>query len=72
MHFNKGYPNNVRDAMKNVLEVPYESLNDRYMGLPTELGRNKNSTFKYLKNMVWNKIQGWIEHILSAGGRCAR
>lgn len=52
--------------MKNVLEVPSESLNDRYLGLPTNVGRNKNGMFKYLKDMVWNKIQGWVEQILSA------
>jgi hypothetical protein len=49
--------------------VENESLNERYLGLPTNVGRTTNRAFKYLKDKVWNTIQGWIEQILSTGGR---
>ena len=29
----------------------------------------KNGAFKYLKNQVWNKVQGWMKQCLSAGGK---
>jgi hypothetical protein len=40
--FRKGCPKVVRGNIKAILEVPNESLNDRYLGLPTEVGRSKN------------------------------
>ena len=46
-----------------------ESLNEKYLGLPTEVGRSTNGAFQYLKDRVWNKVQGWIEQTLSAGGK---
>jgi hypothetical protein len=49
--------------------VENESLNEKYLGLPTEVGRTSNGAFKYLKDRVWNKIQGWIEQTLSTGGK---
>jgi hypothetical protein len=49
--------------------VENEPLNERYLGLPTDVGRTTNGAFKYLKDRVWNKVQGWIEQTLSAGGK---
>jgi hypothetical protein len=49
--------------------VENESLNEKYLRLPTEVGRTSNGAFKYLKDRVWNKIQGWIEQTISAGGK---
>jgi hypothetical protein len=49
--------------------VENESLSAKYLGLPTEVERTTNGAFKYLKDKVWNKIQGCIEQTLSAGGK---
>ena len=46
-----------------------ESLNEKYLGLPTEVGRATNGAFQYIKDRVWNKVKGWIEQTLSAGGK---
>ena len=69
IHFSKGCPNTIRESIKVILDVPNESLNERYLGMPSDVGRSKNGTFKYLKDRVWNRIQGWMEQILSAGGK---
>lgn len=50
------------------LHVQNESMNEKYLGMPG-VGRSKNGTFKYLKDRVWNKIQGWLEKLLSMGGK---
>nr|XP_051221174.1 uncharacterized protein LOC127339353 [Lolium perenne] len=67
--FTKGCPQAVREVVKNVLLVANESLNERYLGMPTDVGSSINGTFKFLRERVWNKIKGWIEKILSAGGK---
>jgi hypothetical protein len=46
-----------------------ETLNDKYLGMPSDVGRSKSGAFKYLKDMVLKKIVGWMEQLLSVGGR---
>ena len=67
--FSKRCKQTIRDNIKSITQVENESLNEKYLGLPNEVGRSTNGAFKYLKDKVWNKIQGWIEQILSAGGK---
>lgn len=69
IHFSKGCPNTVHESMKAILNVPNETLNERYLGMPSDVGRSTSGTFKYLKDRVWTRIQGWMEHILSTGGK---
>ena len=54
--------------MRLITKVENESLNEKYLGLPTDVGRMSNGAFKYLKDRVWNKVQGWLEKALSEGG----
>jgi len=28
----------------------------KYLGVPSMIGRSKNSTFKFIKDRIWNKI----------------
>ena len=67
--FTKGCPQALRVMMKNILEVNNEALNDRYLGMPTDVGSSRYGTFKFLKDRVWSKVKGWMEKILSAGGK---
>ena len=55
--------------MRNNLQVQNESLSDRYLGMPTDVGHSKNGTFKYLRDRVWEKVRGWMEKLLSATGK---
>lgn len=38
--------------MKNTLNVQAESLTEKYLGMPTDVGRSVNGTFKFLKDSV--------------------
>ena len=42
---------------------------EKYLGLPSLVGKNKKSSFNYIKERVWRKLQGWEEKLLSQAGR---
>ena len=42
---------------------------ERYLGLPSLVGKNKKASFNYIKEIVWRKIQWWKEKLLSQAGR---
>lgn len=66
IHFAKGCSADLRSEIKAVLGVQNEALSDKYLGMPTNVG-TVNGAFKYLKDRVWQKVQGWMEQCLSAG-----
>ena len=42
---------------------------ESYLGLPTLIGRAKYSTFSYLKDKIWKKLQGWKGMLLSRASK---
>ena len=38
---------------------------DKYLGLPSFVGRQKKACFNQIKEKIWNKMQGWKERLLS-------
>jgi hypothetical protein len=38
--------------------------------MPTDVARWTNEVFKYTKDRNWKNVQGWIELMLSMGGKC--
>ena len=69
IHFAKGCSGSLRAEIKNILEVNNEALSDKYLGMPTDVGSSRNGAFKYLKDRVWKRVQGWMEQTLSSGGK---
>ena len=67
--FSRGCPRGMRESIKTTLDVQNESLSDRYLGMPTDVGHSKNGTFRYLRDRAWENIRGWMEKILSAAGK---
>jgi hypothetical protein len=41
IYFTKGCPQAVRDSVKGVLDVNNEALNERYLGMPTDVGTSR-------------------------------
>ena len=46
-----------------------EALNDKYLGLPANVGLDKTDCFQFLIERIVKKISGWKEKLLSAGGK---
>ena len=42
---------------------------ERYLGLPSFVGKGKKASFNYIKEKVWRKLQGWEGKLLSQAGR---
>jgi hypothetical protein len=49
--------------------VQNESLNEKHLGMPSDVGRSVNGAFNYLRDRVWKHVQGWLESLLSCGGK---
>jgi hypothetical protein len=69
LFFGKGCPAATRGSIKNILDVQNESLNEKYLELPSDVGRSKNGAYYYLKDKIWKRVQEWMEKLLSGGGK---
>lgn len=45
-------------GLKDISGVGNESLNERYLGLPTMVGRSKNGAFQHILERAWGKVLG--------------
>lgn len=57
------FSSNAADCKKQKvmqeLGIMKESMNERYLGLPIHVGKSKSNVFAYLKDRIWQRIQGW-------------
>lgn len=59
----------LQDAISFILEV-WGSLDmNRYLGMPSLIGRRKKAVFSYLKDRLWKKIQAWSKTCFSKSGK---
>uniref|UniRef100_A0A2N9ETE5 Reverse transcriptase domain-containing protein n=1 Tax=Fagus sylvatica TaxID=28930 RepID=A0A2N9ETE5_FAGSY len=67
--FSKDTPMGIQEAIKATLGVPIIKQYERYLGLPSFVGKNRTACFTQLKERVWSKLMGWKEKLLSQAGR---
>lgn len=58
-----------KQYIKEALGVHEIRSYEKYLGLPSLVGKRKKSSFEYLKERVWRKLQGQEEKLLSQGER---
>ena len=67
--FSKSTTLERKQYIKNALGVPKIQSYEKYLGLPSLIGRRKKASFEYIKERVWKKLQGWGKKLLSQAGR---
>ncbi|XP_075665130.1 uncharacterized protein LOC142634749 [Castanea sativa] len=50
---------------QSLLGVPEIREYEKYLGLSVVVGRHKKTSFNYIKDRVWGKLQGWKEKLIS-------
>ncbi|XP_074302679.1 uncharacterized protein LOC141634383 [Silene latifolia] len=67
--FSKKVSTNVRINLVAALGVREVERHEKYLGIPTIIGRSKKAVFSCLKERVWKKVQGWKKKLLSKPGK---
>jgi hypothetical protein len=67
--FGPGCNETLKDELKQDIGISSEALSERYLGLPTVVGRSKEGTFKYISDRAWGKIKGLKGQGMSKEGR---
>ncbi|XP_057425675.1 uncharacterized protein LOC130719041 [Lotus japonicus] len=65
----RNVPENCYYELQQLLGVKAVESYDKYLGLPTIIGKSKNQIFRFVKERVWKKLKGWKERTLSRVGR---
>jgi hypothetical protein len=69
LFFGKGCGQNIKVDLKNQIGIQCEALSERYLGLPTVVGRSKWGAFKHLTDRSRGKVSGWKGQGLSKAGK---
>jgi hypothetical protein len=67
--FSKSTPQSVQQRIQTKLEVPVIKHYEKYLGLPSFIGRAKYTSFAKIKERVWSKLKGWKAKLISQAGR---
>ena len=69
LFFSRNTETVMQEEIKNLLGVATTTNYEKYLGLPSFVGRGKKQSFGYIRERIWHKMQGWKERLLSQGGR---
>ena len=69
VYFSSNTSERQKGQILEVLGVKEVDRFESYLGLRTLIGRAKYSTFSFLKDRIWKKLQGWKGMLLSRAGQ---
>jgi hypothetical protein len=67
--FGKGCKADSRNSLKGIIGIGCEALSEKYLGLPTAVGRSKEGAFQPLTERSRAKVGGWKGQGLSKAGK---
>ena len=69
LFFNGNTPREVQEEIKNRFGAQIIKQHEKYLGLPSLVGRNKRTTFNAIKEKLGKMFAGWKEKLLSKAGK---
>jgi len=69
LFFNSNTSREVQEEIKNQFGAQIIKQHDKYLGLPSLVGRNKRTTFNAIKEKLGKVLVGWKEKLLSKAGK---
>ncbi|XP_040363828.1 uncharacterized protein LOC112169513 [Rosa chinensis] len=67
--FSKNVGEPTQGSMAHLLGVVIVESHERYLGLPTYVGRKETATFEYIKERLGEKLKLWQGKLLSGDGK---
>ncbi|KAL0374992.1 UNVERIFIED_CONTAM: hypothetical protein Sradi_3414900 [Sesamum radiatum] len=67
--FSKNTPAAVKESLANLMGMRLEERHNKYLGLPTTVGRSKREVFIHVKEQIWAKLQDWQTKNVSQAGK---
>jgi hypothetical protein len=55
----------MKQEVHEGLQIPTEALGEKYLGLPTAVGKSSDGTFDYVAERIKSFIHGWGGQLLS-------
>jgi hypothetical protein len=59
----------VKQDVRQVLHIDTEALSDKYLGLPTAVGRSSTEAFEFMPTRIRNLVGTWSGREASSAGR---
>ena len=59
----------MRQRIQYYFQVPEIKSHEKYLGLPSFVGRSKSASFGEIKGRVWRRMNDWKEKLLSQAMR---
>lgn len=69
LSFSKNTTTSSREDVSRVLGIPMANENEKYLGVPTNVGRKKKALFGYMKDRVKQRMSRWSSRLLSRVGK---
>ena len=63
--FGKGIPRHRQEEIIQELDIREVSAQDKYLGLPTHVGRSRKRSFMSIKDRVGKRLAGWTNKLIS-------
>jgi hypothetical protein len=69
IYFGEGLENEEKERLKGIIGINCEAISEKYLGLPTVVGRSKEGAFKHIREKSQGKVAGLKGQGLSKEGR---
>lgn len=69
IYYSRNVDGSIQHTLTSILGVQAVLGTSKYLSLPSMIGRNKQATFSFIKDRVWQKINSWSSECLSKAGR---